>query len=169
MSDTPEPRTEQSASGARLRHGVRILLLDDDARTLLFRSDDDERRPFWYPPGGGSEPGETAEETARRELREETGLTDVALVEFGRRRAIASWGGTMYDFRERWFLCCVPAFEISTLGFTAAEMVSIIGHRWWTLDELRVTADRLVPANLAALVLRLTVDGLPAELIELAE
>ena len=44
------------------------------------------RAPFaglWSFPGGRTEPGETAEETARRELLEETGLAVGALVRLG--------------------------------------------------------------------------------------
>ncbi|MFC7205359.1 NUDIX hydrolase [Haloferax namakaokahaiae] len=52
---------------------------DDDDRVLLIRHEDDPDR--WGTPGGSHEPGETLAETARRKVREETGvecsLTDV--------------------------------------------------------------------------------------------
>jgi ADP-ribose pyrophosphatase YjhB (NUDIX family) len=51
-----------------------------DDRVLLIRHPDG---PVWGPPGGGHEPGERLVETARREVREETGVacrvTGVAL------------------------------------------------------------------------------------------
>jgi len=63
----------------QIRPGARVLLIDSDGRVLLFASGDAEGRTFWYPPGGGSEPGVGAEETAKRELLEETGLCDIEL------------------------------------------------------------------------------------------
>jgi ADP-ribose pyrophosphatase YjhB (NUDIX family) len=45
---------------------------DDDDRVLLIRHRGSPDQ--WGTPGGGHEPGETMEETARREVREETGV-----------------------------------------------------------------------------------------------
>ena len=54
----------------RMVLGTRAVLLDGD-RVLLLRH---TYMPGWHFPGGGVEPGETAEEAARREAEEETGL-----------------------------------------------------------------------------------------------
>lgn len=63
------------------------FVTDDADRVLLIRHADDPDQ--WGIPGGGHEPGEDLDETARREVREETGaecsLTDIA---FLRRKAI---------------------------------------------------------------------------------
>jgi ADP-ribose pyrophosphatase YjhB (NUDIX family) len=50
--------------------GVRVLVLND-RRVLLVRH---TYRSGWFMPGGGLKRGETIEQAARRELREETGL-----------------------------------------------------------------------------------------------
>jgi len=152
-----------------LRIGARTLVIDAAERVLLFVSHDErDGHAFWFPPGGASEGDETAEETALRELREETGLRDVTLVaEIWRRRGIATWGGVTYDSRERWFLARVPESAVDTAGFSEVEQALIAGHRWWTLDELDASTDRLVPANLAALVRTLLRDGPPAEPFDL--
>lgn len=54
----------------RMVLGARAALLDGD-RVLLLRH---TYMPGWHFPGGGVEPGETAEEAARREAEEETGF-----------------------------------------------------------------------------------------------
>lgn len=56
------------------RPAARILLLDEADRVLLFRFDPSDRPPFWCTPGGAVDPGESYEQAARRELREETWL-----------------------------------------------------------------------------------------------
>jgi 8-oxo-dGTP pyrophosphatase MutT (NUDIX family) len=151
-----------------LQPGVRVIVIDDDERTLLFASTDDEGKPFWFPPGGGTEPGETPEETAYRELCEETGLTGVELAgEIGRRRVVLPWGGVPHDFQEHWFLARVAPFEIDTSGFTDFEQSAIHEHRWWSPTELEQATERLVPARLADLVQQLLRDGVPPEPIEL--
>ena len=54
-------------------------MLDPDDRILLVRFEFPSGRTFWATPGGGIEAGETPEDAIRRELAEETGLTDVEI------------------------------------------------------------------------------------------
>ena len=51
--------------------GVVVMVFDEHRRILLQHRTDDK---MWDLPGGFMELGETAEETGRREVREETGL-----------------------------------------------------------------------------------------------
>ncbi len=60
--------------------GAGVILLRRDGSILLQRRTDDG---LWGLPGGIVEPGESLEEAARRELREEVGLEAGALSLFG--------------------------------------------------------------------------------------
>jgi len=52
--------------------GAACVILDDESRVLLVHHT--YGRLNWELPGGGAEPGEAPDETARREVLEETGL-----------------------------------------------------------------------------------------------
>jgi 8-oxo-dGTP diphosphatase len=74
---TPEDTGNPTATD-----GASVVVLRPDAVLMVERA----RPPFqglWSFPGGRTEPGEDAEATARRELREETGLEVDRLIRLG--------------------------------------------------------------------------------------
>jgi 8-oxo-dGTP pyrophosphatase MutT (NUDIX family) len=72
------------------RKAASVVLTDDQGRLLLVHEDYGKRR--WGLPGGRHEPGESIEETAIREAKEETNL-DVELGELIGEYLIVSAGG----------------------------------------------------------------------------
>jgi 8-oxo-dGTP pyrophosphatase MutT (NUDIX family) len=143
----------------------RVLLVDGRERVLLFRGVDPGRpeHVYWFTPGGGLLPGETTAAGAARELREETGLA-VAPAALGepvwRETTEFPFDGVWYRQWQEFFLLRVGVWEVDTAGFNAVERASVDGHRWWTLDELARTGERVYPVDLATLV-RAALDGVP--------
>jgi len=131
------------ASGLPRRESVRAALVDPRGRILLLRYGDDYGE-WWVTPGGGREPGETDEQTLRRELDEEIGLRDFELGpllwERGRWTLVEPGFGS---FLSRVYLVRVDRFEPPHL--TEAQEL-----RWFTRAELGEVSTR--PLDLAALL-----------------
>lgn len=143
----------------QLRHSAKVLLLDGRGRTLLFCGVDPGDRSkgrFWFPPGGGIEAGETPQQAAVREVREEVGLLltpEQLSPEVIQREASFTHEGTAYRQREHYFAAWVEeAVDPATGGWTPVERRSIQEHRWWTLDELRRSAEPVFPENLITIL-----------------
>lgn len=72
--------TQKGMQRARRRlTGSRVLCLSEGQLLLVRHEDPQTGASYWVPPGGGREHGEHFDETAVREVREETGI-DVRLV-----------------------------------------------------------------------------------------
>jgi 8-oxo-dGTP pyrophosphatase MutT (NUDIX family) len=139
-----------------VRLAGRIIVLDPANRVLLFRYDDPA--PFgvhWSTPGGGLDPGEDYHAGAVRELREETGWTDVPVgrAEVLRHDRALLRGTEVMRQHERFFLARVdvsrrPVGDVN--GMHARD--GIAASRWWTLAELESTSETIIPPNLAAVL-----------------
>jgi 8-oxo-dGTP pyrophosphatase MutT (NUDIX family) len=150
-----------------VRDVARALVFDPDQRLLLIAYESvrpiDPARPdartFWFMPGGGLESGETHVEACRRELSEEIGVADAAIGP-----QVASCDGPFHLFkaprfaRERYFVVHLPDDQVDTSRLAETEDNPVLGTRWWTLDELESTGERIEPAGLAR-VARDIIDG----------
>lgn len=145
-----------------MRQAARVVLLDPGDRVLLARFTPHPGESIWTAPGGGLDPDEDHEQAARRELREELGID----VELGpwvwSRRETFPFRGVWIDQAERWFLAYTDDTEVAeTSPDPGMDQV-----RWWTLAELRETAERLAPASLADHLDALLTGGPPTSPIE---
>jgi 8-oxo-dGTP pyrophosphatase MutT (NUDIX family) len=152
----------ESISGLSPRPGVRVaarvLLVDPSQRLLLFQGFDPHvpDETFWFTAGGGLEPGEELLAGAQRELHEETGLLlppDRMVGPVWLRRVRFTFESVEYDSDEWFFLAALTgAADVDTAGFTDLENRTVRGHRWWSADDLRRTAETIYPLQLAELL-----------------
>jgi 8-oxo-dGTP pyrophosphatase MutT (NUDIX family) len=145
--------TEPRGAGVVDRTAARVLVLDEDDAVLLLRGCDParlDRGTWWFTPGGGLDPGETAEQGARRELREETGLAASELGPVVYRRTVDfDFENVSYRQHESFFCVRAPRFVVDNAGWSDVEVRSVLGHRWWTIAELRATGEAVHPPELA--------------------
>ena len=92
-----------------------------------------KRAGHWALPKGAPDPGETMEQTALREVREETGLVGDALAKLGSVRYVYTWEGERIFKVVTFFLM---RYVTGELGDIAPEMrVEVHETMWLPLDE----------------------------------
>lgn len=151
------------------RRAARVAVLDPDGAVFMFRYDNDEVGVHWAMPGGGMEPGETPEQAARRELREETGWGDIALDG----TVLCLWehdftrAGVPVRQSERVFLAHGPRRDLAGDLAAAHAADRILRWRWWSPEELAGDTEPLWPPQLPELLAGVRRDGAPVDPVDL--
>jgi 8-oxo-dGTP pyrophosphatase MutT (NUDIX family) len=140
------------------RRTARVLLVQPSGEVLLLQDSDPGapgRPTFWITPGGAVEPGESAAEAARREVEEETGhrVDEADLVgPVAERTVVHGYSDKIVVQAETFFVASAHTFDVSPVALTADEQVTLRGHRWWLLTDLRTTSDDVWPVGLPDLL-----------------
>lgn len=130
----------------------RVILIGPNRRTLMFRGGDPHRPEdgtWWFTPGGGVDPGETTEEAARRELVEETGITEFdwgGLI--ARRRSEFQFMGATIHNDSDLFVVYTEVEAIDPSGWMPLEVETVVEYRWLNAEELKRLAEPVYPALL---------------------
>jgi 8-oxo-dGTP pyrophosphatase MutT (NUDIX family) len=138
----------------RVRLSSRMLIINGETRVLLFRfvhkAGALAGQDYWSTPGGGVEDGETYQQAAIRELREETGIIRESVGEpvATREFALQLPDGEHVQSREKYFVVRVEDVALSRQEWTRQEADVIADHRWWSRDDLMQTTNIVWPENL---------------------
>jgi 8-oxo-dGTP pyrophosphatase MutT (NUDIX family) len=154
------------------RAAARVVLLDRAGRIFLVNSEDpaDHRKPAWWEiPGGGMDPGESSEDACRRELLEETGITDIEMgpciwvqhVEF-------DFGGLHFDSNERIHVAWCDGGEFRPRHLEYLEAAAFLGAQWWLLDDLVASEVPVLPTRLREFLPPVVRGELPPEPIDIS-
>ncbi|MDT0266393.1 NUDIX domain-containing protein [Streptomyces sp. DSM 44915] len=152
-ADAGHPHRPDPDPARTPRRAARIAVLDPTGAIFLFRYDNEEVGVHWSMPGGGLDPGESPREGALRELREETGWSDLTPG-----RLLCTWEhdytrvGVPVRQHEHIYLANGPRRDLGP-GLAAAHAEDgILAWRWWTPAELGATTEALWPPTLATLL-----------------
>lgn len=120
-------------------------------------------KSVWITPGGGVDDGETDEEAAARELREETGLELPIGPCVWERRHVFPWRPRAIDQRERFYVVRCESTELSRDGWTPGELQHMSDGRWWSVEELAASDEWFAPRAIASLLPPILRKEYPAE------
>ncbi len=146
-----------------------VAVLDPSGSVFMFRYDNEEVRVHWAMPGGGPDPGETPLRAAVREVREETGWTEVGLDG----SLLCLWehdftrAGVPARQHEHVFLAHGPRRD--PVGDLAAAHAAdgILHGRWWSPADPSTGGEALWPPRLPGLLADVRANGVPRSPVDL--
>jgi 8-oxo-dGTP pyrophosphatase MutT (NUDIX family) len=140
------------------RDAVRVVLADASGRVLLFHVETEEVPGGWWElPGGGIDPGESDQQAAVREIREETGLVlDPAQIGPSAWRRNSTWRSRGKRRLQHEVVVFAQVAEdrpaIVDGGRSPEEVEDYVTARWWNVAEIIQSQVRFYPGSLPELL-----------------
>jgi 8-oxo-dGTP pyrophosphatase MutT (NUDIX family) len=154
------------------RKAARVVLLNQDRHVFLMRASDPidpYKAPWWEIPGGGMHSGESSADGARRELHEETGITEVEIGPcIWRQHAVFDFGGYHFDQDEYIHVAWCTHGTYRPAALEALEAAAFEGADWWTLDDVLATTEQLLPVRLQEFLPAIVEGELPHPPLDIA-
>ena len=154
------------------RLAARVVLLDAARRVFLINSVDPvdpAKGSWWEIPGGGVDPGETSAEAARREIVEETGITDFELGPcIWTQQVQYTFAGMFFDSDESIHVAWCDGGEFAPRHLEFFEALAFRDARWWDADELVASDEVVFPGRLRDFILPVVAGVLPAAPIDIS-
>ena len=143
----------------QIRKSSRLFIVDEQGRLLLFRYHDEHQKPFWATVGGELINDEDYIDAARRELKEETGLSlEVGEVLRERDTIYAVARSTSARWLEKYYLVNSPNDPVlSKEGWSTEERSTIQSWKWWTIEDMLIeSSDLFKPSWISELLISVT-------------
>lgn len=134
---------------AEHRRAARLILLDERGRVFLLEHTEPRGGLFWATPGGGLEPGESAEQAAHREAVEELGAAPETLERVWVLETEFPWGDRRIRQEDTYFLATLAGLLFGHDVSATHHREGICRSRWWSVDEIRSSTERVYPRDLA--------------------
>ncbi|MEO1591306.1 MAG: NUDIX domain-containing protein [Cyanobacteria bacterium J06632_22] len=134
----------------KYRTAARLVLLNAAQEVLLLRHTIGYKEPYWSTPGGGLEPGETAEQAARREAKEELGAEQVTLQPLWTGEAHYTYKGQKVIQAETFFWVTQYSAILGAGIEAEHQLEGITDIRWWSIAALEASSDLIFPSDLSA-------------------
>ncbi|MEX0831719.1 MAG: NUDIX domain-containing protein [Nitriliruptoraceae bacterium] len=154
------------------RDAARLLVIQG-SEVLLVAHHPTADETVWTAPGGGLDGSEDPRRAAERELLEETGLALSAGALVLRRTATFPFRGVWITQHEQWFLAETTSGDLQSTHGGHSDAASQASDpatstaRWWPVNELAATQERIEPSELPAMIRTLIETGPPDQPWEL--